>query len=206
MTTASNHPHYDATLAHAKELGADFRSAMRRKRKLAVSLISAAHVEDFKLEPLIVNTKQAMGFAKLDKADKNQALVFFSALRTISGAWPTLPKDVRDAFLAGEKIYSTLAGEIKAAEKKANEPEPEPKPEPEADAPPAPEAEAPAPEPAPEADANVAAIDAVTAILDGNAEGISEDALAALTRLMVAMDGFRTRAAEAAQAPARKRA
>lgn len=127
---------YTDMLTHARLVGSNFKTLRDNKRKLAVNLVRSAVVENYQLEGLIVDSKREMKFPKLDKSEQNQANVFFSALRKIVGAWPALDEEVRNAFLAGEIVFSTLVDKIKASEKeaeKAEAAEDEPKPKPEAE-------------------------------------------------------------------------
>jgi hypothetical protein len=202
VTTASNHAHYDAAMNDARLLGGNFKTLRNRKRALAVNLIRAAHVEDFALEPLISDTKSKMSWLKLADDERNQMGVFFNALRVISGAWPKLPDDVKASFLAGEKVFSTLAKEIKDAEKAEAEAEAKR----EAD-----EAAAEAARNAPEAPATAAAqaapTDPAVAAMRLAALFVDEtplakmtpDQLVALKNLADAIDEFRANAAKPAQ-------
>jgi hypothetical protein len=114
---------YTAMLDNSRLLGANFRTARNRKRALAVALVTAAVVDNYQLEPLIEDSRKAMGYAKLDKPEQRQAKVFFSDLRTIVGAWGELDAETQQLFLNGNKVYSTLASEIAEARKKAEEAE-----------------------------------------------------------------------------------
>lgn len=115
----SNHARYDAAMDASRLLGGNFKLIRERKRKLAVDLVAASVVEGFALGDAIKDAKSAMRWTKLASDEQNQMNVLFNAVRVIDGAWKSLPEDVQRSFLAGERIFSTLAKEIKDAEKAA---------------------------------------------------------------------------------------
>lgn len=117
----SNHPIYDAALDTARLLGGNFKTMRDRKRSLARDLVRASQVEGFALADAITDVKKAMKWTRLASDEQNQMNVLFAAVRVIDGAWKSLADDVRKAFLDGSKIFSTLAKEIKDAEKRALE-------------------------------------------------------------------------------------
>lgn len=111
---------YQATMDQSRLLGNNFRTARKNKRLLAVALVTAAVVDNYQLEPLIEDSRKAMGYAKLDKPEQRQAKVFFSDLRTIVGAWSELETETQQAFLGGNLVFSTLAKAIADARKAAD--------------------------------------------------------------------------------------
>ena len=178
---------YIATLDQSRILGNNFRTARKNKRLLAVALVTAAVVDNYQLEPLIEDSRKAMGYAKLDKPEQRQAKVFFSDLRTIVGGWNEIDAETRKLFLEGGKVYSTLAGEIADARKKADAA---------ADEPETGEGDAPTGD-APTGDAPVSHVDAilhVAALIE--AGSFSEADAEALATLFDAVDAYRTAEAE----------
>lgn len=119
--TISNSPRYDAAMTAARLVGNNFKTLRDNKRKLAVDLVAASVVEGFALQEAITAAKAQAKWPKLANDERNTLNVLFTAVRTIDGAWKGLSEEERKAFLAGEKVYSTLAKEIKDAEKKALE-------------------------------------------------------------------------------------
>lgn len=117
MTTNSNCAAYNAAMENARLLGGNFKLVRERKRHLARDLVAASVVEGFALADAITDAKGKLRWTKLVRDEQNQMNVLFAAVRVIDGAWKVLGPDVQKAFLAGEKIFSTLAKEIKAAEK-----------------------------------------------------------------------------------------
>lgn len=152
MTT--NHAAYDAAMDTARLLGGNFKLVRDRKRELARDLVKASVVEGFALAEAIKDAKGKMRWTRLASDEQNQMNVLFTAVRLIDGAWKALPKDKRKAFLAGELVFSTLAKDIKAAEKAALEAEAEAEDQAEAEE----QAEqASPPEPEPEAEVDIVA-------------------------------------------------
>lgn len=119
----SNSPAYDAAMEAARLLGGNFKMVRERKRALALDLVKASVVEGFALAEAIKAAKSAMKWARLASDEQSQMNVLFNAVRVIDGAWKALPEDRQKAFLAGELVFSTLAKDIKDAEKKALEAE-----------------------------------------------------------------------------------
>lgn len=115
----TNKAAYDGALAIARTVGTNFKTLRDNKRKLAFNLVCASVVEGFALAEAITDAKKAMRWGRLDSTEQNQMNVLFTAVRVIDGAWKILPEDKRKAFLAGEIVYSTLAKDIKDAEKAA---------------------------------------------------------------------------------------
>lgn len=188
----SNSPVYDEAMRLSGLVGSNFKTLRDNKRKLAHSLVCSSVVEGFALSEAIKAAKGRMKWLKLDKPEQNQMNVLFNAVRTIDGAWKALPEDVQTAFIAGEIVFSTLAKQIKDAEKQELEAE-DAQDAPEA---PAPEAEAPAPEaPAPEVEdfmgkpTSQGVIDAVEYLRAamGEMEALDDTACAALATLFLEM-------------------
>jgi hypothetical protein len=119
MPDLNNETNRVAALDHARLAGNNWRSGRDNARKLGRFLCVAAVVDGFAFEPLVAEAKTAMQYNKLDKTDKGGVRVFFTACRTIVGAWGALPQASKDAFIAGNLIYSTLAADIVKAEKAA---------------------------------------------------------------------------------------
>lgn len=116
-TVVSNSPVYDEAMRLSGLVGSNFKTLRDNKRKLAHSLVCSSVVEGFALSEAIKAAKGRMKWTKLDKPEQNQMNVLFNAVRTIDGAWKALPEDVRKAFVDGEIVFSTLAKQIKDAEK-----------------------------------------------------------------------------------------
>ena len=113
------------TIDHARIMGNNMRTERNRVRQLARSFVLAAVDDNYQLEGLIEDAREAMKWGKLDKSEKNRANVLFSTLRTIVGAWPKLTPETQDLFRKGSLIYSTLADSIKDARKAAEKAEAE---------------------------------------------------------------------------------
>lgn len=116
---------YTAMKDDARIWGDNFRTMRKRKRLLAVNLVKAAVVEGYQLEGIIEDCRKEMKYSRLDKPEQRQAQVFFSDCRTIVGGWEGLEKETREAFLAGELVFSTLAKAIVDARKAADDAEAE---------------------------------------------------------------------------------
>jgi hypothetical protein len=112
-----NNPHYTAALAVASTIGRNFKTLRENKRALGRSLVLAIAVEGFDRKAAIIDAKNRMGWAKMEKDEKNNASVLFNAVTTCIDAWPHLEPEVKTAFTAGELLVSTLAATIKAADK-----------------------------------------------------------------------------------------
>lgn len=121
--TISNAPRYEAAMNLAGLIGGNFKLIRDRKRQLAVDLVAASVVEGFALADAIKAAKGKLKWTRLETAEQSQMNVLFTAVRLIDGAWKSLPQEVQTAFLNGEKVFSTLAKEIKDAEKAALEAE-----------------------------------------------------------------------------------
>lgn len=125
MPQDNNAPSYGLAIDHARLAGNNWRTGRDNARKLARYLITAAMVDNYALDPLIGEAKDAMKYKKLDKADQNGVRVFFTNIRTICEHWAKLKQEQRDAFTAGHLLYSTLVGDIKKAEAAAEKAEAE---------------------------------------------------------------------------------
>lgn len=186
---------YSETMDQSRLLGNNFRTARKNKRLLAVALVTAAVVDNYQLEPLIEDSRKAMGYAKLDKPEQRQAKVFFSDLRTIVGAFSELEKETQEAFLAGNLVFSTLAKAIADARKAADAAEAEPEGD-------APEGEGDAPEgDAPEGEGKTftpsCQSEAILAVAELIQQGPqTEDEVAAIAVLMEAVDAYRAAIAD----------
>lgn len=185
---------YQATIDQSRLLGNNFRTARKNKRLLATALVTAAVVDNYQLEPLIEDSRKAMGYAKLDKPEQRQAKVFFSDLRTIVGAWGELDAETQQLFLDGHKVFSTLAKEIADARKAAEAADADPV----ADADGEEDGEA-----VTVADADteiVCQADTIVAVAELISTGIlTEGETAALALLMEAVDAYRAATAEQAR-------
>lgn len=184
MPDQTNEANRVAALDHARLAGNNWRTGRDNARKLGRFLCVAACVDNFAFEPLVAEAKTAMQYNKLDKADKGGVRVFFTACRTIVGAWGNLPQASKDAFIAGNLLYSTLAADIVKAEKaaeKAGEEEVEAARLAELGI--TPEQDLANKEAEMEAFLNIAATERVLAMLNAGGEGLTEAEQAALGRV-----------------------
>ena len=192
-------PVYDETMGGFATLGNNFRNARNLQRRIAVSFITLTQVESYKLEELIEDSKRAMRWGKLSSDERNRANVFFTALRTIDGAWAReLTQEQRDTFLSGKLVYSTLVTAIKAARKEADEADGG---EGEGDAPAA-DADATPPVPEVSAPSIIAQMQAVALYLDehSDARKLDDETARAIANLVDAVDTFRAANAKVAKA------
>ena len=109
--------HYDAAMNSARLVGNNFGTLNKNMRALVVSLVQAATVEGYSLNGAVIAAKKEMKFDKLDKADYRKATTNFGYANTIVNAWRDLSAEDQAAFLAGKITPSTLADNIKKAEK-----------------------------------------------------------------------------------------
>jgi len=125
MNANTNCPHYDMAMTTASTVGRNFKTLRENKRNLTRALVLAVADEGFDQKSAFNDAKTRMGWAKMEKDEKNNASVAFTACTTVILAWPHLADDVKTSFRDGEWLVSTLAKSIKDADKAREEAEKE---------------------------------------------------------------------------------
>lgn len=206
--TITNSPRYDEAMTLANRVGTNFKTLRDNKRKLAVALVASSQVEGFALAEAITAAKAQAKWNRLATDEQNQFNVLFNAVRTIDGAWKVLPEAKQKAFLAGTLVYSTLAKEIKKAEKDALEKADEADTKAAAKAG---EAESMTPEGGAEAGAvkgrgpiGDAAVMLAKLFAEGDMAALDPLDMVEVAKLFDAVEAFKTAQAAAAAKPARK--
>lgn len=90
----------------------EFRQRWSKRRDLAVSIVAAA-VESESIETEFERLKAATRYEQLHSRDQANFRRFCSDLRTVWNGWKDLHAHEREAFLAHEVVYSTLANELR---------------------------------------------------------------------------------------------
>lgn len=196
----SNCPHYDAAINSGRLVGGNYVTLRKNKREFMRSLVLAIAVESYDQKTAINAAKAAMKFAVMAKDEKNNANVMFANVRTVTEAWPTLADDVKKLIVANEgPAIATLAGDIRKAEKEAEEEAAKRLAETETTDATTTETPSPSDEvTAPATTDNVAAINAVTALIGTD---LTEDESIAMIALFDAVDAYRSLVVET-EAPA----
>lgn len=114
--------HYGNAMRHARLVGDNFGTLAKNMRLMVVDLVRAATVpgEDgkcYSLQKAITAAKVKMRYDRLDPKDQKTAANNFTYARTIEGAWRDLTPEVQAQFIDGALTPSTLAKQIKDAEK-----------------------------------------------------------------------------------------
>lgn len=199
----ANRVAYDAAMKIAGTLSSNFKTLRDNKRTLAHSLVMASVAEGYALSEAITDAKARVKWTKLASDEQNQLNVLFTAVRTIDGAWKALTVEVQKDFAEGKIVFSTLAKQIKEAEKAELEAraKAEAGDEVAEEARNEPVGEDGRPEAVAPTDAVVEAMALIEGFLDGqaDAEGLSEAQVLRLWTLKAALDAFEGRVADAAK-------
>ncbi len=193
MTTNSNHPAYDAMLHVASTVGTNVRTLRNNKRALACGLILAVAVEDFKWRDAWDNAKKAAKFSTMEKDEQNQFNVMGSSCRVVIDHYDQLSDEQREAIKSLTATTSTMAKAIKDGIKAKDEADKAADAPKASDAPTASNPADMAPQtPAVPADRSEA-INMVAAMLraDVSATEFTADEIAALAKVIEAVDTFR---------------
>lgn len=121
VTIADNGPetaapsNHDVALNQARLLNNNWRTARSNQNKLGQKLVLACVLDNYAFGAMKDNIRKAM--PKLAKEDANSLKVMFSTCGVIIDRWHAIPQAMKDAFISGATLYSTLARDVKAAEK-----------------------------------------------------------------------------------------
>lgn len=197
MPNANESANHGVALEQARLLNNNWRAARGNQRRLAHALVLAVAVDGFAFGPMKDNIRDAM--PKLAKEDAASLKTLFSDCGFIIDRWHTAPQEMKDAFIAGTLVYSTLKGDMRKAEKAKEKADAEAA-ERERLAELGIDADTDAANKAREGDAlaNVAAVERAIAML-ANAERTDAEN-AALARLLDAVAAFQSATVEVAQA------
>lgn len=190
-------PAFTEALNVARLLGNNWRTGRDNQRKLARHLIVAVAVDNYAFGPMKDEIKSKMG--KLSKDDQNGLKTLFSTCGFVIDRFHTISGEQRDAFIAGTLLYSTLAADMRTAEKAKEKADAEAaETERLAELGITPEQAKEAEQRETDANANVAAVERVLVLLGQSERNEGENA--ALARLFDAVDQFRAATVEQAQA------
>lgn len=118
-------PRYDEAMTAAKAFATAATTAGKSTRKMAGAILLASCADEYALEPLLEDAKRAMGYAKLDKRDQACIRKVAQDIRTVAGAWPTLPDSVKAEAISGKLLFPALLSDVKRRnaeeEKRASE-------------------------------------------------------------------------------------
>jgi hypothetical protein len=199
ITNESPNVNVETALNQARLLNDHWRKARNNQRSLARSLVLAVALDGFAFGPLKDQIRDAM--PKLGKEDSASLKTLFSDCGYIADRWHTLPQEMKDAFVTGKMVYSTLKADMRKAEKAKEAADAE-----------AAETERLAAlgidaetdkanaERAADASANVAALERITAMIGRDPSTFTSDETSAFMRMIDALDAMRAATVEQAQA------